>query len=109
MYLVVIGWLYVALMMGVAEATNASGTVLGGVITFVLYGLLPAALVAYLLGAPSRRKAIRRQEAQEWAAQSAGAAAPPSAPAEASLKPDESALPAAGTQAHAVAPVREKP
>jgi len=90
----------------VAEATNASGTVLGGLVTFVLYGLLPAALVAYLLGAPSRRKAIRRREAQELAAHAA--AATPAA-SEASNPPDEGSLPATGTQTHAVAPVREKP
>lgn len=106
MYLVVIGWLYVALMMGVAEATNASGTVLGGLITFVLYGLLPAALVAYLLGAPSRSKAIRKREAQERAAQTPATLPVASGTLNA---PDESGLPASGAQAPAVAPVREKP
>ena len=34
MYLVVIAWLYVALMMAVAEATNTTGTVLGAIVTF---------------------------------------------------------------------------
>ena len=29
MYLIVIGWLYVALMMAVAEASNSTGTLLG--------------------------------------------------------------------------------
>lgn len=67
MYLVAIAWIYVALMMGVAEATHADGTVLGGLITFVLYGLLPVALVLYLLGSPARRKAIRAREAAEAA------------------------------------------
>ena len=38
MYIIAIGWLYVALMMSVAEATNTTGTVLGAVITFLLYG-----------------------------------------------------------------------
>lgn len=68
MYLVAIAWIYVALMMGVAEATHADGTVLGGLITFVLYGLLPVALVLYLLGSPARRKALRAREAAEAAA-----------------------------------------
>ena len=43
MYLVVIAWLYVTLMMAVAEATNTTGSILGAIITFVLYGLLPMA------------------------------------------------------------------
>jgi hypothetical protein len=65
MYLVVIAWLYVVLMMSVAEATNTTGTLLGAVITFFLYGLGPVALVVYLMGAPGRGKAIRRQEARQ--------------------------------------------
>src|SRR5438309_1237095 len=55
MHLVVIAWLYVALMMAVAEATNSTGTVLGAIVTFVLYGLLPVALVVYLMATPARR------------------------------------------------------
>ena len=58
MHLVVIGWLYVALMMAVAEATNTTGTVLGAICTFLLYGLAPVALVVYLMGAPGRRRAL---------------------------------------------------
>lgn len=45
MYLVLIAWLYVTVMMAVAEATSAQGTLLGAGITFVLYGLLPIAIV----------------------------------------------------------------
>ncbi len=37
MYLVVIAWLYVALLMAVAEATSHTGTVFGAIITFFLY------------------------------------------------------------------------
>jgi hypothetical protein len=64
MYIVPIAWLYVALMMAVAEATGSGGTVLGAVMTFVLYGLGPVALVLYLMGSPMRRRAIKAQEAQ---------------------------------------------
>ena len=70
MYLIVIGWLYVALMMAVAEGLHPDGTVLGAVFTFLLYGLGPAALVAYLLGTPARYRARKAAEA---------AGAPPSA------------------------------
>jgi hypothetical protein len=69
MYIVPIGWLYVALMMAVAEATNSNGTVLGAVFTFVLYGALPVALVVYLMGTPARRRALKAQAASELAAQ----------------------------------------
>lgn len=59
MYIVPIAWLYVALMMALAEASNSNGTMLGAVVTFALYGLLPVALVVYLMGTPARRKAAR--------------------------------------------------
>lgn len=67
MYIVPIAWLYVALMMAVAEATNTNGTVLGALMTFVLYGMGPVALVVYLMGAPARRRAIKAREAAEQA------------------------------------------
>lgn len=63
MYLIVIGWTYVALMMAVVEATSPNGTVLGAMMTFLLYGVGPVALVVYLMGAPLRRRAIRAMEA----------------------------------------------
>lgn len=64
MYLIVIAWIYVVLMMSVAEATNSNGTLLGALVTFVFYGAGPVALVIYLMGAPARNKAIKKQEAQ---------------------------------------------
>jgi len=69
MYLVVIAWIYVVLMMSVAEATNSNGTLLGAIITFVLYGVGPVALVVYLMGTPARRKAIKKREADALARQ----------------------------------------
>jgi hypothetical protein len=65
MYLVVIGWLYVVLMMSVAEASNTTGSLLGAIVTFFLYGLLPVALVVYLMRAPQRRQAAKAREAAE--------------------------------------------
>lgn len=62
MYIVAIAWIYVAFMMAVAEATHPSGTVLGAVMTFVLYGLGPVGLVSYILGTPARNRARRAQE-----------------------------------------------
>jgi heme exporter protein D len=62
MYLIVIAWLYVTLLMGLAEAFSAQGTVLGALITFIVYGVLPVSLVVYLMGTPLRRQAMLRQE-----------------------------------------------
>jgi apolipoprotein N-acyltransferase len=73
MYLVVIAWIYVVLMMSVAEATNSNGTVLGALVTFVLYGLGPVALVVYLMGAPARSKTLKKRAAQELVQQTADA------------------------------------
>jgi hypothetical protein len=65
MYLVAIAWLYVALMMALAEATSSQGSVLGAIFTFLLYGLLPISILMYLLGTPARRAARRRAEQAE--------------------------------------------
>ena len=73
MYIIAIAWFYVVLMMAVAEAISAQGTVTGAVITFVLYGLLPVSLVMYILGTPGRK---RRLKAAEAAADAAASEAP---------------------------------
>lgn len=65
MYLVLIAWMYVALMMAVAEATSPIGTVLGALITFVLYGALPMGVVGYIMGSPARKRAIKAKEMAE--------------------------------------------
>lgn len=65
MYIVPIAWLYVALMMSVAEATNTNGTVLGGIVTFILYGILPTSIIIYIMGTPQRKKARLALEQEE--------------------------------------------
>ena len=107
-HLIVIGWLYVAVMMAVAEATNTNGTVLGAIFTFLMYGLAPVALVVYLMGTPGRRRAIRQREAE--AQEEARRAAAAKAAAEAEAK-KESGLPDQGGEApdDAVTPVRKEP
>ncbi|MBI3533200.1 MAG: hypothetical protein HY068_12170 [Burkholderiales bacterium] len=106
--LIAVGWLYVALMMAVAEATNTTGTVLGALITFVLYGVGPVALVLYLIGAPGRRHARKMREAAELAA---WRAAQQPTPPEANAQEADSGQPDAGghAPADAVAPVRKEP
>lgn len=67
MYIVAIAWIYVALMMGVAEATNTNGTVLGGIVTFILYGILPTSIIIYIMDSPRRKRVrlARENEATE--------------------------------------------
>ena len=96
MYIVAIAWLYVALMMAVAEATNSNGTVLGAIVTFAFYGVAPVALLMYIMGTPARKKAMRaREQAEREAARAAAASGEPDAGGEAA--------------ADAVTPVRKEP
>jgi hypothetical protein len=67
MYIVTIAWIYVTLMMAVAEATNSNGTLLGACITFLLYGALPISIILYLMRAPARRRIIKAREREELA------------------------------------------
>ena len=60
MHLVALAWIYVVLMMALAEALSPNGTVLGAIFTFLLYGLLPLSIVLYVMGTPMRRSARRR-------------------------------------------------
>jgi hypothetical protein len=64
MHLVALAWIYVVLMMALAEALAPNGTVLGAVFTFLLYGVLPLSIVLYVLGTPARRSARRRAQAR---------------------------------------------
>ena len=67
MYLVAIGWMFVVLCMSAAEAMSPVGSVLGALVTLLLYGLLPLSIVLYVMGAPSRRRARLAAEAAERA------------------------------------------
>jgi hypothetical protein len=107
MYLVIIAWMYVVLMMSVAEATNTTGTLLGAIVTFFLYGVGPAGLVAYLMGTPARKRAIKKREADALAATRADAI---------SSQPDAGSHAAGGLEPVAamadsasVSPVRKEP
>lgn len=103
MYLVVVGWLYVVLMMAVAEAFSSQGSLLGAVITFGLYGVLPLSLVIYIMNTPQRK--ARRQAAEALLASRAG-----SPPSQASVvEPDAGGHAPGGPQDTAVAPMRKEP
>lgn len=67
MLIVALGWMFVVLLMTLTEATSADGTLLGALITFVLYGVLPVSIVLYVMATPMRRRRRRRQEAEQAA------------------------------------------
>ncbi len=114
MYLIVIAWIYVTLMMAVAEATHTTGTLLGAIVTFVLYGLLPMGIVVYIMGTPSRKRAIKQREQAEQAAYDAEQAAASLAAGQpgaepASAAPDAGGEAPAAAQGSSIAPVRKEP
>lgn len=95
MLLIAIAWMYVALMMAVAEAMHPQGSLLGAFFTLLLYGIGPLALVLYLVGTPARRRARRR-----IGPRGTGSAAP--------SDPDGGGQAAAAGAAGDVAPVRKE-
>ena len=103
MYLVVIAWLYVVLMMAVAEAFSSQGSVLGAVITFLFYGVLPLCLVIYILNTPQRK--ARRQAEEDLLA----ASADQPQPAASGLEPDAGGHAPGTAQNPAVPAVRKEP
>ena len=59
MLIVAAGWIYVVLMMVLAEALGPGGSVLGAIVTLLLYGVLPLAIVLYIGNARARARARR--------------------------------------------------
>ena len=57
MYIVAIAWTYVVLMMSITE-----DSVVAGVMTFLLYGILPLTIILYLMRAPQRKRDRQRAE-----------------------------------------------
>jgi predicted lipid-binding transport protein (Tim44 family) len=111
MYLIVIGWLYVAVMMAVAEALHSGGSVLGAIVTLFLYGFVPVGLVIYLMGTPLRRKERQQQatQAPEPVAATADQPVDSAAPAADSGAPDAGGHAPGAAQAAGVAPMRKEP
>jgi bacteriorhodopsin len=58
MYIVAIAWIYVVFMMSITERS-----VIAGIMTFLLYGVLPLAIILYLMGSPERKR--RRAETEK--------------------------------------------
>jgi membrane protein implicated in regulation of membrane protease activity len=72
MHIVAMAWMFVVVLMALAEAMAPQGSVLGALITLALYGVLPLSIVLYILGTPARRRARVQREADESAAQPDG-------------------------------------
>lgn len=51
MYIIAIAWLYVTVLMAATEKT-----ITAGLLTFIFYGLLPCALLLWLMGVKHRRR-----------------------------------------------------
>jgi hypothetical protein len=111
MYLIPIAWIYVAVMMSVAEATSSNGTVIGAVFTFVIYGLMPVALLTYIMGTPGRKRKIKAREMLEREQFAAASAQQPAEESvEQSAKPSVNAPDASRHAAgDTVAPVGKEP
>jgi predicted membrane channel-forming protein YqfA (hemolysin III family) len=75
MHIVALAWMFVVVLMTLAEATSTQGTVLGALFTFFLYGVLPLGLVLYVMGTPARGRARRAAAAAAEAEAEAEAAA----------------------------------
>ena len=99
MYLIAIAWMYVVVMMTIAEGASPSGTLLGAFFTFLLYGVLPLSILLYILATPARKRRIKEREQAAAAAQTSDAGAAPDAGGQAP----------AAAQPGRVAPVREEP
>jgi biotin transporter BioY len=60
MYIIAIAWLYVTVLMAATEKSITSG-----LLTFVFYGLLPCALLLWILGTKHRRFKKSNTQANE--------------------------------------------
>jgi membrane protein implicated in regulation of membrane protease activity len=96
MYLIAIAWGYVVLMMTAAEATSARGSLLGALITLLLYGVLPLSLLVYILGTPARK---RRRKAADIDAEQRAATAASAIPPDGSSQAPGAAVAAKGKEA----------
>ncbi|WP_175626648.1 MULTISPECIES: hypothetical protein [Oxalobacteraceae] len=80
MYIVAIAWIYVVFMMAITETS-----VVAGIMTFLLYGVLPVTIIVYVMGSGRRkrkryaREMQRREELQKSQEVAASTERPPEA------------------------------
>jgi hypothetical protein len=58
MYIVAIGWIYVVFMMSITEQS-----VIAGIMTFLLYGVVPVSILLYLGGSKRRKQRAAEKSA----------------------------------------------
>jgi hypothetical protein len=51
MHIVAMAWIYVVLMMSITESSA-----IAGIMTFLLYGVLPVSIILYLMGTRARKR-----------------------------------------------------
>lgn len=59
MYIVAIAWIYVVFMMALTEPS-----IVAGIMTFLMYGVLPVSIIVYVMGTGQRKRKRRAQEMQ---------------------------------------------
>ncbi len=59
MYIIAIGWLYVTILVAANEAS-----LIGGIVSFTFYGLLPCGILLWMSGSKVRRQRRAYREAQ---------------------------------------------
>ena len=59
MHIAAVGWIYVTLMMAITEET-----VVAGIMTFFLYGVLPTMIILYVGGSGRRRQRHEQKQLQ---------------------------------------------
>jgi hypothetical protein len=90
MYIVALAWIYVVLMMSITETS-----VVAGVMTFVMYGVIPVSIILYVMGTPQRRRRrILEEKLRRESALEAAAKAGPDLVLEATPDPDTPPAPA---------------
>lgn len=57
MYIVAIAWIYVVLMMSITEPS-----VVAGIMTLLMYGVLPLAIILYIVRTPHRNRQKKKKE-----------------------------------------------
>ncbi|MES2106586.1 MAG: hypothetical protein V4634_21385 [Pseudomonadota bacterium] len=71
MYIIAIAWIYVVLMMSITEPT-----VIAGIMTFLMYCVLPLTIILYLVRSPQRKKQHKAEMLAKNAAPNTAAAIP---------------------------------
>lgn len=62
MLIVALTWMFVVLLVALAEAASPQGSLLGAAFTLLGWGVLPLTIVLYIMATPARKARLRRQQ-----------------------------------------------